>query len=149
MGAIQPRRADMKLAAPVNRVVDILRDVFGGNPSIDGPRWVLDPSRSVQAAFWHQFGPGISTDQRVQVGRGRQVPAHVTDIHGRQVAADAPRAEEPAALFFIDRDPLANWAHECTYVFLYDDGGVHVAERRWPPSASAELVSLPRPHDAP
>jgi hypothetical protein len=47
-----------------------------------------------------------------------------------------------AALFFIDQDPRANWAHPCEYVLLCSDGRVIRLSHNWPPHESVVLLPL-------
>lgn len=63
------------------------------------------------------------------------------------------RAPWPSWLFFIDREPSANWGHSCRYVLVgIDLQDVHSIEARFPPAepmlASAWTVTY-RASDVP
>lgn len=52
--------------------------------------------------------------------------------------APIPRAQvvidRQAYLFFVDREPLANWGHPCRFVFIEVDGGqIRSIDSRLPP----------------
>jgi hypothetical protein len=136
---------DQRLGAGGPPVVVILRDVFAADLVATGPQWILDPPSSMVERFWSQFGATIGPDQVVYVAKGRVRPERIRDVHERPVLAVEARRGEPAAFFFIDRAPRANWAHACTYVVMFEDGEAVTADHRWPPSSAIARAALPRP----
>lgn len=69
----------------------------------------------------------------------------VRDAHNRYVLPfddDGERWTGEAVLFFVDCHPRANWAHDCTYVFIFADGRAYAWPHKWPPCESVEMDVL-------
>lgn len=144
MQTVTARRMDDVLREqPARASIAILEEVLGvpGRPT--AAVWIATPRRDLQRRFWKELGPRITRDHEVYVAEGMILAEDVRDIHERPLAALAGELGE-SALFFVDRDPTARWAHACTYVLVSDDGPVVTADHVWPPAGALRLVRLPR-----
>ena len=137
-------RVDARLCPPDRPVVNILAEVLGGPADVDGPRWVVEPARDVQRAFWRLAWPDLAEVDRVLVAAGSLTANQIQDVHGRRIPGLDGQARK-TALFLIDKAPSANWGHPCVYFVLHADGSHEAVQHIWPPSASIRMVSLPRP----
>jgi hypothetical protein len=137
-------RQDARFHRPERSSVSIAQEVFGARRGAGDPRWMLDPPPEFIRRFWELFAARIDPHQEVSIAEGRVLLEGVRDAHDRAIPGLGSLAGE-AALFFVDLDPEANWAHPCAYVALSIDGEPIWAEHRWPPSEAIRLVPLPRP----
>lgn len=81
----------------------------------------------------------------VSVSRDEIDSSDVRDAHNRYVLPfddDGERWTGEAVLFFVDCHPRANWAHDCTYVFIFADGRAYAWPHKWPPCESVEMDVL-------
>lgn len=135
-------RQDTRFGRPQRAVVSVAREVFRAPPGSGGPAWILDPPPETIRRFWERFGPAILPDTPVFVAEGKVLIEQVQDAHDRPVPGLAGHAGE-AALFFVDLEPMAEWAHPCAYILWPDEGEPLHVEHRWPPAESIRLVPLP------
>lgn len=122
-------------------VLDVLRDVLGAGTFPGGPRLVLDPDSVTTDRFVDWYRPCRRPADRVCSVVGRHDAAQLRDVLGDPIPG-AP-ALHSASVFFIDREPAANWAHECWYVFVGPDDIVRCVSNM-PPDSSLECVPLCR-----
>ncbi len=80
----------------------------------------------------------------VSVSRAVIDSSDVCDAHNRYVLPydDNEKWSGDAVLFFVDWHPRANWAHDCTYVFVFADGRAYAWPHKWPPSDETEMDVL-------
>jgi len=139
-------RQDRRFHRPERRVVSIEREVFAERVGEGGRQWVLDPPPEDQRRFWQLFGSAIKPHEQVFVGEGRVLIETLSDVHDRPLPGLEGKSGE-AALFFVDRNPDANWSHRCSYILL-PKGGEALRidiDHGWPPSEAVRLVPSLRP----
>jgi hypothetical protein len=110
----------------------------------DLERFVVPCLKLEQQLFWRHFGEQLRPQDEVFVAEGYIDAGAVRDIRGRELAAFSGLSGR-AMLFFVDRDPRANWAHDCWYVlWLLEERRFVKAQHRMPPPDEVELLKLPR-----
>jgi hypothetical protein len=55
------------------------------------------------------------------------------------------QAKGEVALFFVDQEPMANWAHPCLYVLVHRDGSITQAQHYLPPAEEIPLSPFSEP----
>lgn len=93
-----------------------------------------------------QFRRQFIVPQGAEVSVSRETidSSDVRDAHNRYVLPydEGEKWTGEAVLFFVDCHPRANWAHDCTYVFIFADGRAYWWPRKWPPSETIEMGAL-------
>jgi hypothetical protein len=122
----------------------ILSEVMGLSSEIPSLVLLLFPTREEQDLFWREFGFQLKPEDEVFVAKGYVQAETVCDIRHRPLPAFSGLSGK-AALFFVDRNPPANWAHDCWYVLLLLQERRFVkAEHRMPPPDEIDLFRLYR-----
>lgn len=137
-------RQDERFRRSQRSVVSVDREVFGAPPGSAGSTWILDPPPETLRRFWKRFGPEITHDTPVFVAERKILMDDIRDYHDRLIPGLEGRSGE-AALFFVDLDPMADWAHPCEYILWPDDGEPLRIKHHMPPSEAFRLLPLPRP----
>jgi|GEM_PF-2261140 len=141
--AIGATRQDRWFHRPDRSTVTISEEVFRAPWGTNGRQWILDPSVDTQRTFWAMFGSQIQATHRAFVVPGPVLLEDVRDTHGKPLPGlDGKRG--PAAMFFVDELPEANWSHPCSYYFLPDNGEPIAIQHHWLPSEDIKLVPLHR-----
>lgn len=137
-------RQDKRFHRPERSVVSVDREVFGAPPGSAGSQWILNPPPTTLRSFWEHYASEIPRDAYAFVAEGKVLIEGVADAHDRPLHGLEGRSGE-AALFFIDLDPMADWAHPCAYILWPDNGEPLRIEHHMPPSEAFRLLPLPRP----
>ncbi len=93
--------------------------------------------------FWEAFRHRIGSEAAVFTFAQPVDPSTLVDAV-RQNLVEAPDIG-PAHGFFVDQQPDANWAHECAYAFVTDDGATIWCNASWPPDESFALEPVAPP----
>lgn len=140
---IKNKRLDSQLP-PGQNELPIFSAVMGLSPEIPSPILLLYPTKEEQNLFWKELGSQLKPEDEVFVAKGYVQAEAICDIRHRPLPAFAGLSGR-AALFFVDRNPPANWAHDCWYVLLLLQEGRFVkAEHRMPPPDEIDLFRLYR-----
>ncbi|HMY21670.1 MAG TPA: hypothetical protein PKA58_35350, partial [Polyangium sp.] len=67
----------------------------------------------------------------------------ICDTHGKP-SPGLEGKRGPAAMFFVDELPEANWSHACSYYFFPENGDPIAIAHLWPPTEDIKLVPLHR-----
>lgn len=123
------RRMDAANALPRVPVVSVLSAVQHVNVE-GGPEWLVDPPRSMQRRVWLAWQSRLTSEDEVFAVEGQVDAETLVDVIGGAVTWNAVGR---GGLFVIDHDPLANWAHPCTWVFVDQKGEMTEVRHSWPP----------------
>jgi hypothetical protein len=135
-------RADNLLRDDERDDVSLLE--FMGVNHIQGPRWLKRPAPEEIDMFWQEFGALITKRDEVSVAKGYIAAETICDILHRPIPGLAGLLGN-VAFFFVDRNPEANWAHDCLYILLLKQERRFVkAEHRMPPPDEVELIEIER-----
>jgi hypothetical protein len=105
---------------------------------------LFQPTKEERNLFWREISPQLAPQDDIFVVKGYVQAESVRDIRGQSIAAFAGLSGK-AALFFVDRNPAANWAHDCWYVLLLlEEQRLVKAEHRMPLPDEFELCRLNR-----
>ena len=141
--AMAPSRQDQWFHRPDRSTVTIAEEVFRAPWGTNGRQWILDPPPETQRKFWVTFGSQIPATHRAFVVPGPVLLENICDMHGKPLP-ELEGKRGPAAMFFVDEQPEANWSHACSY-YLFPDNGEPIAIRHhWLPSEDIKLVPLHR-----
>jgi hypothetical protein len=99
------------------------------------------PSSEEKQTFWQSLARELSSGDEVFVAKEYVPLQTLRDAMGEALPGLEGLSGE-AALFFIDKDPRANWAHSCEYVLLRNNGSILRITHRWPPHESISLLPL-------
>ena len=136
-------RQDQWFHRPDRSTVTIAEEVFRAPPGTNGRQWILDPPAETQRKFWATFGSQIPATHRAFVVPGPVLLEHICDTHGKPLPGlEGKRG--PAAMFFVDELPEANWSHACSYYFFPENGDPIAIAHLWPPTEDIKLVPLHR-----
>jgi hypothetical protein len=132
-------RQDLVFKPQQRSSVSIAEEVFEGQAGTNGRQWILDPPHEVQLRFWAHFKDHIDPEGHAFIAEGPIFLEHLRDIREEALPNLKDRSGR-SALFFIDKNPKANWAHPCTYVIFPEAGEPFALEHDWPPSETIRLV---------
>jgi hypothetical protein len=122
--------------------VSIYQQMMGLPSSIPGPALFIRPTRKEQNLFLEHLRSQLKPDDEIFATIGYVQAEEVRDIRGRALPAFAGLTGK-AALFFVDRNPDANWGHECWYVlYLLSEERFVNAEHNMPLPDERELYGL-------
>ena len=102
---------------------------------IIGPVLPIYPTRKEQRLFLEHLRSQLKPDDEISAIIGYVQAEEVRDIRGRTLPAFAGLTGK-AALFFVDRNPDANWGHSCWYVPQLPQTGSVLAP--WPLPSQAQ-----------
>lgn len=82
-----------------------------------------DSTREIMTVFASRAPVGVGA--RIRPNANSSGPHHPPPVY---------RVDRPSWFFAIDRNSLAKWAHDVTFIFIPTDGSPHVVhnERWWP-----------------
>lgn len=101
----------------------------------------IEPSVEEKQTFWKTLARELSSGDEVFVAKEHIQLEALKDAMGEALPG-LEGLTGKVALFFIDRDPRANWAHPCDYVLLFGDGRLLRLSHQWPPHESISLTPL-------
>jgi hypothetical protein len=99
------------------------------------------PSSEEKQTFWHNLARELSSGDEVFVANEYVLLQTLRDAMG-EILPGLEDLSGEAALFFIDKEPRANWAHSCEYVLLRHNGSILRIVHGWPPHESIPLLPL-------
>jgi hypothetical protein len=97
------------------------------------------PSAEEKQIFWQTLAQEISSGDEVFAANEYVLLQNLRDAMGEALPGVGSLSGE-AALFFIDKDPRANWAHACEYVLLPSNARIVRIPHCWPPHESIVLL---------
>lgn len=107
----------------------------GGSVGAGHPRHYRQPTarENATARFWKYASEGLTPEHQVRASRVPLLAGCVVDVMGAPVFEIALN-DFKAFLFWVDEEPMANWAHRCRYVLVSENGTVVSVSREWPPA---------------
>jgi hypothetical protein len=100
------------------------------------------PSSEEKQTFWQNLARELSIGDEVLVAKEYILLQTLRDAMGEMLPGVEGLSGE-AALFFIDKEPRANWAHSCEYVLIQKNAPILRITHCWPPHESIPLLPLP------